>query len=65
MSVLKSEKKYHTVRSVPKVNSKIVEIGKIDDRSLSWLRTDTLIKFFFKQQVADEANLMDQIIPSQ
>jgi len=44
-------KKYHTVRTIPKSNIKILERGNIDagntqihDRSLSWLGTDTLIK---------------------
>jgi hypothetical protein len=41
--------KYHTVRTVPKSNRKIVESGKIDtlnihDRSLYWLGTGTSIK---------------------
>jgi len=43
------KQKYHTVRTVPKSNRKIVESGKIDtpnihDRSLSWLGTCTSIK---------------------
>jgi hypothetical protein len=44
-------KKYHTVETIPKLNIKIVERGKIDtpstqihDPSLSWLGTGTLIK---------------------
>ena len=36
-------KKYHTVRTVPKSNNKIVERAKIHDYSLSWLGTCTLI----------------------
>ena len=41
--------KYHTVRTVPKSNRKIVESGKIDtsnihDHSLSWLGTATSMK---------------------
>jgi hypothetical protein len=43
-------KKYQTVRTVPKSNWKIVEIGKINipnthkhDHSLSWLDTDTSV----------------------
>jgi len=43
-------KKFHTVRTFPKSNRKIIERGKIytpntytHDRSLSWLSTGTLI----------------------
>jgi len=48
---IKWEKKYHTVRTIPKSNIKIVERSKLDtpntqihDHSLSWLGTGTSIK---------------------
>lgn len=42
--IKKKNRKYHTVRTSPKFNSKIVEKAKIHDRALVWHGTGTSLK---------------------